>query len=218
MTIFAKATRPGGNALFMKSDVGPPGSTVMIVLAICLVLTASRAAEATPEGTTSFTVLRAPDTITVGLGAALPMFVIYEFPGPLANVTLGWDINAHAQVVASANVGVLHADGSRRYHGKLGAGVRGFPWTRGPLWGQLGLGLNGYVERTGIVLPERMVSATDFGAQLTADAAIGVTMRGWELAVGFDFILVPTRYYSNYTGNESLPNRGMAVAWIGRQL
>ncbi|MBX3159661.1 MAG: hypothetical protein KF773_27070 [Deltaproteobacteria bacterium] len=175
-------------------------------------------AEATPEEGSRFTVLRAPDTITVGLGAALPMFVIYEFPGPLANVTLGWDIHAHAQVVASAGAGALHLDGSRRYHGKLGAGVRGFPWRRGPLWGQLGFGLNGYVERTGIVLPERRVSATDLGAQLTADAAVGVAVCGWEVAVGFDFILVPTRYYTSYTGDESLPNRGMAVAWIGRQL
>lgn len=191
---------------------------IRLVLAIGMILAASRAAEANPDERASFTVLRAPDTITIGLGAALPMFVTYEYPGPLATVTLGWDINAHAQVVASADLGMLHADGSRRYHGKLGAGVRAFPWKRGPLWGQLGLGLNGYVERIGIVLPERMVSATDVGAQLTADAAIGVTALGWELAVGFNFILVPTHYYSNYIGDESLPNRGMAVAWIGRQL
>jgi len=76
MTIFAKASRPGGNALSMKSDVGPPGSSVMIVLASFLLLTASRAAEATPEGTTSFTVLRAPDPITVGPGAPPPTFFI----------------------------------------------------------------------------------------------------------------------------------------------
>jgi hypothetical protein len=198
---------------------GPSMASARLVVAACLVLAASREAGASPdERGGGFTVLRRPDTITVGLGAALPMFVTYEYPGPLAGVALGWDINAHAQLVASTNVGVLHADGSRRYHGKLGVAVRGIPWTRGPLWGQLGLGLNGYVERVGVVLPERMVTSTDFAGQLTADGAIGVTVHGWELAVGFDLIFVPTHYYSQYEGDESLPNRGMAVAWIGRQL
>lgn len=201
----------------MRSNIGPTASVVL--LAACSALLAVRHADASPdEDRGGFTVLRRPDAITVGLGVALPMFVTYEYPGPLASVSVGWKINAHAQLVAGTNVGMLHADGSRRYHGKLGVGVRASPWAHGPLWGRLGLGLNGYVERIGIVLPERMVTSTDFGAQLTADAMIGVDVRGWELAIGFDFIVVPTHYYSHYQGDESLPNRGMAVAWIGRQL
>jgi hypothetical protein len=128
-------------------------------------------------------------------------------------------MSERTQVVASADTGMLLASGARRYLGSLGVGVRVSPWRRGPLWVQLGLGTTGYVERIGVVLPERMVSATDVGAVLTGDLAVGVRIvQRWEVAVGYDHIVWPLPYYKVYAGSESLPFRGAGMVWIGRQL
>ncbi|MCP3063675.1 hypothetical protein LXT21_33365 [Myxococcus sp. K38C18041901] len=66
------------------------------------------------------------------------------------------------------------------------------------------------------MLLQRTASATDFGAVLSADAAIGVRiLQRFEFGVGWDHIVLPTSYYKVYTGSESVPNRGYASAWLG---
>lgn len=178
-------------------------------LAIALVLSGAHGADANPD-------LRSPE-ITVSVGAVLPVFVVYEFPGPWASVSAAWKLHPHAQLVASADLGVMFASGARRYIGSMGAGIRVAPWRNGP-WAQLGLGTMGFVERIGILLPERTVTATDVGVKLTADLALGARVGAWEFAVGWDHFIVPLHYYEHYTGDESLPYRGNFMAWFGRQL
>ena len=149
------------------------------------------------------------------------MFLIYENPGPLAGVSVGWRAAKHIDLVARGEFGALFFDGIQRYLGKLGAGARFSPWPRSPVspWVQIGLGTTAHVERAGVVLPERTVSGTDVGAVFTADVAIGVRIvQRLEIGVGWDHIVVPWSYYDVYTGTESLPNRGYAMAWLGVKL
>lgn len=167
-----------------------------------------------------------PQTITVNLGAAFPVFLLYEVPGPLASVALAWPLwREQVQFVASADLGMVFADGLRRYSAGLGAGVRVAPGRRGPVWLRLGLGTTGWVERVGVILPERSASATDVGALLTANIALGLQsparsglLRGWELGLGWNHNLLPSPFYQSYTGTEAQPNRGTAMVWLGRQL
>jgi len=158
---------------------------------------------------------------TLRVGVLLPMFLIYELPGPLAGVALEWPISERLGVVARGELGALFFDGSQRYVGKLGVGIRVAPWPRSPVapWALLGLGAAGYAERISVVLPERVASATDLGGSLTADLAVGVHfLQRWELGVGWDHIIWPLPYYETYQGTESLPNRGTALVWLGVQL
>lgn len=164
--------------------------------------------------------LGSPD-ITLRTGVVLPVFLIYELPGPLLGLTLEWPTSEHVHVVARAELGATFFDGSQRYLGKLGAGARLTPWPGALVspWVQLGLGTTGYVERIGVVLPERVASATDVGVLLTADAAIGARFgRRWEIGLSWDHIIWPLPYYEVYSGAESLPNRGTAVLWLGMAL
>jgi hypothetical protein len=159
--------------------------------------------------------------VTLRAGVVFPMFLIYEIPGPLAGVTVGWRPGRHLQLVARGEAGALFFDGAQRYLAKVGAGVRASPWPNAPVspWLQLGLGATGHVEHVSMVLPERKVSTTDFGVEVTADVAIGVRiLRRFEFGVGWDHILLPTSYYQVYTGSESVPNRGYASAWLGVKL
>lgn len=158
-----------------------------------------------------------PSQVTVGVGAALPLFQLYEVPGPLLAVTGGWRLGEQLQIVASIDAAMLIADGARRYVGSVGAALRVTPWN-GPVWLQLGAGFTGHVERIGVVLPERMVENTDAGAIVTSDIAIGVRVRGWELHIAYDRVLVPWTFYEIYNGVESLPFDGTGKVWIGRQL
>ncbi|WP_158513106.1 hypothetical protein [Myxococcus hansupus] len=149
------------------------------------------------------------------------MFLIYEIPGPLVGVTVGWQLGRHFQLVAQGEVGAVFFDGAQRYLTKVGGGIRASPWPNSPVspWLQLGGGATGHVERVSLVLPQRTVSATDFGAELTADIAIGVRIsHRLDVGVGWDHIVLPASFYKVYTGSESLPNRGYATAWLGVKL
>ncbi|MBX3198948.1 MAG: hypothetical protein KF850_35570 [Labilithrix sp.] len=159
--------------------------------------------------------------VTLRAGAVFPMFLIYENPGPLVGVTLGWRLARPLQLVARGEAGALFFDGIQRYQAKLGAGVRLMPWPRAPMspWVQLGLGTTAHAERASVVLPERTASATELGAVITADAAVGVRIaQRIEIGLGWDHIIVPWSYYNVYTGNESDPHRGYALAWFGVKL
>lgn len=159
--------------------------------------------------------------VTLRLGAVLPVFVIYEFPGPMAGVTLGWRVSERTQVVARGELGALFFQGAQRYLGTLGAGARFSPvprWVVSP-WVQLGLGATGYLERISIELPERAVRSTDLGGLLVANLSIGTRIaQRWEFGVGWDHIVWPLPYYNVYKGSESLPYRGNIMAWLGVQL
>lgn len=183
--------------------------------ALVLGLAAPAAAD-DDEGRGPLARIGSPD-VTVQAGAVLPLLLLYEFPGPFAGVSVEWRTRWPAWLVAGADVGVVHADGSRRYLGSLGAGVRLRPRRNGP-WVQLGLGVTGFVERVGLVLPDRVVRATDTGAILTGDVALGVRVMRWELAVSYDHVLAPKPFYETYMGSEALPLVGAAMAWFGREL
>lgn len=81
-------------------------SLVAVPLVLSLVL--ARHAHAEPEHTESdandgksapATDTRSPE-VTLRGGAIFPMFLIYEFPGPLAGVTVGWQLGRHFQLTA----------------------------------------------------------------------------------------------------------------------
>ncbi|MBX3219048.1 MAG: hypothetical protein KF795_00935 [Labilithrix sp.] len=184
-------------------------------------LTRQAHAEAdSPQRSGRLDVLRSPE-VTVRAGAVFPMFLIYENPGPLAGVTLGWRLAQRLELVARGEAGALFFDGIQRYQAKLGVGVRLMPWPKWPVspWVQLGVGTTAHAERVGVVLPERTASATDFGAVVTADASLGVRIvQRFEVGLGWDHIVVPWSYYSVYMGNEADPHRGYALAWFGVKL
>lgn len=185
---------------------------------LVLIASLTGGAEAGPgEGSRALATLRSAD-VTVSAGAVLPLLLLFEYPGPAAAVTLAWRLTERTQLVASVDIGGVHADGRRRYLGSLGVGVRASPWQRGPLWAQLGLGTTGFVERIGVVLPDRMVRATDVGAALTTDLALGVRVARWEVAIGYDHIVWPRHYYQVYGGSAAVPFRGTGMVWVGRQL
>lgn len=159
---------------------------------------------------------RAP-SITVSAGAVLPLFLPYEFPGPWMEASLAWPLRDRLQLAMNAGTGALVATGSTRILGSLGGGVRYSPWWR--IWGQLGVGATGYVERIGVVLPERDVRATDHGVALTGDLAIGVRVTPrWEIALRYDHQLLSTGTEMTQPGNESLPYTGTGMLSIGRKL
>lgn len=188
----------------------------LVGAALVLALSGAARAEGMAPGRTAW---RHPE-ITVRAGAVFPMFLIYEVPGPLAGVDLRWRVVPHLEVVASAEVGAMFADGARRYLASLGAGVRAAPWRQGP-WLQLGLGTAGFVERIGLVLPERMISSTDTGLELTAELGLGARVRQWELAISYDRILRRSPYYRRYDGvggDEAQPFDGIAMVTLGRAL
>lgn len=160
---------------------------------------------------------RRSPSITVGAGAVLTLFLPYEFPGPWLSASVAWPIREHLELVASADTGVIVAAGSTRFLGGLGGGVRVSPWWR--IWGQLGLGMTGYVERIGLVLPDREVRATDVGVALTGDVSIGFRVtRRWEIVVGYDHQLLWTGPEKMEIGTETLPHIGTGMLSIGRQL
>jgi hypothetical protein len=198
----------------------------LVAVPLVLALTATGRAHAesgTPpqaEGSGALDALLSPE-VTVRVGALFPMFLIYEIPGPMVGLTLGWPMNEHLQVIGRVEAGAVFFEGAQRYMGTLGAGFRATPWPRWPVspWLQVGLGTTGYVERIGIVLPERVATAVDVGGLLTADVALGARIaERWELGVGWDHIVWPLPYYEVYTGTESQPYRGNAMAWIGVHL
>ena len=157
--------------------------------------------------------------ITVRAGAVLPMFLPYEFPGPLVAVSAAWPLRDHLQVVATVDTGVLAAAGTTRIMTGLGVGVRATAPRPVPLWAQLGVGVTGYVERIGVELPAREVTATDLGAALTLDAAIGIRFPWrWELVIAYDQQLVTSEPGDILPERETLTYVGTASVTIGREL
>lgn len=83
---------------------------------------------------------------------------------------------------------------------------------------QLGLGATGYIERIGVTLPMRNVSATDRIGLLTANLGIGVLIaQRWEIALHYEQNL-ELDFYKVYQGSETLPFRGIGKFSIGRKL
>lgn len=199
--------------------IGPPTRMQLVRVGVGLfVATASRGARA---GHGEGAIAKRTPEVTLRAGAVLPMFVIYEFPGPLAGVTVAWPLGRHLQVAARAEVGALFFQGAQRYVGKIGPGLRVSPWATAIVspWAQIGLGTTAHLERITVVLPQRTASATDVDAVVTADIALGVRVhQRFEFSVGWDHIVLPWSYYRVYTGTESLPNRGYLTASIGWRL
>jgi hypothetical protein len=161
--------------------------------------------------------------VTVNAGAVLPVFLLYESPGPWVAASVVWAKDEHVQLVANADVGVLAVSGATRIPMSIGAGARVTAHRYVPVWVQLGVGLTVYVERIGVALPERTLRETDRGAALTADLAIGLRVtRRWEVVVGYDHQLVSSELSAIAPRvrqpHETLPFLGTAMISVGRQL
>jgi hypothetical protein len=183
-----------------------------VLVSLVLVVTASPAAAESTR-----------PTVTVNAGAMLPVFLLYESPGPWVGASVVWARDEHVQLVASSDVGLLAVSGSTRIPLSVGCGARFTAHRRVPLWVQLGVGLTGYVERIGVALPERTLRETDRGAALTADLAIGLRItRRWELAVGYDHQLLssePSTIAPRVRQpHETLPFLGTATVSVGSRL
>ncbi len=155
-----------------------------------------------------------PDTVSIVVGAQLPMLLIYEAPGPLLGVEVGWRLSPVTELIANVGLGVLWETGTQRYVIPIGIGVRVTPWEVGP-WFHLALGTTPWLEHIGIVLPERDIGITDGGATMTIAAKLGVDLWGWDIGVGYEHNLLPSPFYEHYKGDETLPWLGSFVAWVG---
>jgi hypothetical protein len=164
-----------------------------------------------------------PPSVTVNAGAVLPMFLLYEKPGPWVGTSLAWSMRDRVELVASADTGVLVAIGATRFLVSLALGARISPSRCVPLWVQLGVGVTGFVERIGVVLPERTLRAIDRGIALTGDLAIGVRVTPrWEIVVAYDQQLVSSEpggfARPGGSSHETIPFIATATVSIGRQL
>jgi hypothetical protein len=184
---------------------------VLAILALTFSAEARAEGDDAPEGRAWLEALR-PANVTLTAGSLFPVFLIYEYPAPWAGVEVGWRTSTHAHVVANAGTSVIWVNGSQRSFFPLGVSLRVFPWKRGP-WAQLGLGTTPYVEHTGVMLPERSVSAIDAGAMLTTKVGAGVRIRGWDIGLGLDSNL--GSFYEHYTGPETRPWDYTVVVWVG---
>ncbi|MDI1432687.1 hypothetical protein [Polyangium sorediatum] len=193
----------------------PPRPPRILGIPLILALTWSAEARADERGKLHALV---PENVTVTAGALFPTFLIYENPGPWVGAEVGWRTSAHTQVVANAGMSVIWTQGSQRYLGPLGVSLRVFPWENVGPWAQVGLGAIPYVEQMSVLLPQRIASATDVGATLTAKVQIGARFWGFDLGLGVDFNLLPSPFYEKYTGIETLPWDNTFMVWLGRQV
>lgn len=154
--------------------------------------------------------------ITVRAGSVLPMFILYEYPGAMAAGTFAWRVHERIELVATTDLGVLVTSGATRFLHSLGVGARITQWR---CWAQLGLGVTGYVERIGVVLPARTVRTVDRGAALTADLAIGFRITPkLDFAIEYDHQLAWTGPNRRRDDHETLPHVGTALATFGWRL
>lgn len=157
--------------------------------------------------------------ITVSAGAVFPLFLLFEVPGPMVQVSLAWPLRSHLDLVASAETGFVLKSGVIRFPGSIGGGVRATISRRVPVWAQLGLGVTGYVERIGVMLPARDLHAYDTGAMVTSDLAIGVTAARWQLAIAYHRNLAVSGPQDEvYHGEEGQRFDGTMMVTIGRRL
>lgn len=168
------------------------------------------------EGGSAFDVL-IPEDVAAIVGTLIPGFLIYEYPGAWVGVEVGWRTSTHTHLVVNAGISAIWAEGTTRYFSPLGVSLRIFPWEQG-LWFQFGLGTMPFVEHISVVLPERTVSTTDFGATLAAKLQIGFSFAEWHVGVGSDFNLLPLDFYEKYDGSETLPWDNTFMLWVGRQV
>lgn len=168
------------------------------------------------DGRTPLELLR-PTDLSVTSGMHVPLLMIYG-PGPMAGVEVGWRTGTNTSLVANVGAAPSWVSGAVRVFAPVGLSLRVAPWQRGPIWFQAGIGSIPYVESIGIALPDRRVSAAHVGATLTTKVAVGVQLKGWELAVGNDANLLPSQFYTDYTGDRALPWDNTFMVWIGRQV
>lgn len=211
--IFNSKPPPGGRG-FRPFTAG--GFCRLAGALLVLVLTSGGDARAA-EGKSALEVLR-PTDLRVTAGTFFPGFLIYESPGPMAGVEVGWRTGTNTSLVANLGGGATWITGSTRVFAPVGLTLRVHPWQRGPLWIQAGIGSMPYLETVSLTLPERTASATYLGATLTTKLALGVRVAGWEFGVGSDANLLPSPFYTTYTGDESVPWNNTFIVWIGRQL
>lgn len=157
----------------------------------------------------------APDEVTVTAGALFPSFLIYENIVPWAGAEVAWRAGAQMKWVANAGMSMVWVDGSQRFLHPIGMSWRVFPWERIGPWIQLGVGAIPYIERISVALPERIATTTDVGATVTAKLQFGLRIVNFEIGVGADFNLLPTPFYSKYSGTETLPWDDTLMVWIG---
>lgn len=179
-------------------------------------------AEADTEGSTealrgALLVLK-PDDVTVTGGALFPSFLIYESASPWVGAEVGWQTGPHSRVVANLGLGAAWVQGSTRVFAPVGLSVQYFPWQKGPLFFQFGLGAMPYFEHIGLVMPERPISTSTFGATLTSKFGVGVRIADWEVMVGSDRNVLPMDFYTQFTGTETLTWDDTLMVWVGRNI
>lgn len=151
----------------------------------------------------------------VQAGTVLSVFLPYEFPGPWGGAAIAWPVSARTRVVASADLGAVFASGSTRVLMSVGLGARVAPSPCVPVWAQLGVGVTGYVERIGVVLPARDVTAVDGGVAATVDLAIGVALTSrWEVAFTYDHRMLSSGPGPTWVAAEALHQRE-TLSYVG---
>lgn len=80
-----------------------------------------------------------PSRVSIIAGALFPMFLIYETPGPLIGVEVGWDLSTRTTLLANVGLGVVWETGTECYLIPIGLSLRVLPWEVGP-WLQFGVG------------------------------------------------------------------------------
>lgn len=158
-----------------------------------------------------------PSEINVTAGALFPSFLIYENPVPWVGAEAGWRTGPHTLIVANVGMSVIWTQGSQRFLHPVGVSFRAFPWKNVGPWIQIGLGAIPFIEQIRLALPQRLVTATDAGATLTTKVQAGVFIGRFELGLGVDLNVLPSPFYQNYKGIETLPWDDTFMVWIGWQ-